>query len=598
MIKDPNEIKVGDLKKEVVKIEDLDELKKILLSEKKGKNRRTAIDVIEKRIGMIEGDGIVNSKGDLDPNEYDIAKLGSAIREIEDAKQLESILGLEKSGKNRPNAVVLIESRIKKFSSEKDEGKIILSSLSVAGVANAMRGIENADELRELLSQESDGENRTAVKKQLQNKIESLEGEMIYEPIIQIPPEEKYPYLKHPTNDKRHVRSLNGGKYEDMWVYCETQSGELIDVSREMIGKARDLMNQYNVEYKTNEKVVAVLIGEDVSRLVDECISYGADVAIYIEDKRLKRFLHTAYTKIFCDMARSKTEWKKYDEPKYVIFPATNNGRDLSAQVLAELDSGLASDCSGLYIEDTIISNPVKTGRPGVKKKFERVLHMKRPDFSGFEYSTILCLDSPHREFHPQGASVIPGSFPIPIADDCRKGLLISHEMKIEKGWFNVSVIGNEEVETGIDLSEYEVIVCMGRGIGKNPTAGIELGLELVGMFENAALGITRGIVTSSYKFESRVEQYAKEERQIGETGQWIKPKLYIGAGVSGAIQHKIGMTESEIVIAINENENADIRDFADYFINGDLFEVIPKMIESLSSMNGNLEEFVKREIK
>jgi electron transfer flavoprotein alpha subunit len=104
--------------------------------------------------------------------------------------------------------------------------------------------------------------------------------------------------------------------------------------------------------------------------------------------------------------------------------------------------------------------------------------------------------------------------------------------------------------------------------------------------------------VTSSYKFESRVEQYTKEERQIGETGQWIKPKLYIGAGVSGAIQHKVGMTESEIVIAINENENADIRDFADYFINGDLFEVIPKMIESLSSMNGNLEEFVKGEIK
>jgi electron transfer flavoprotein alpha subunit len=223
---------------------------------------------------------------------------------------------------------------------------------------------------------------------------------------------------------------------------------------------------------------------------------------------------------------------------------------------------------------------------------------MKRPDFSGFEYSTILCLDNPHREFHPQGASVIPGSFKIPMTDDGRNGLFISHEMKIEKSWFNVSVIGNEEVETGIDLSEYEVIVCMGRGIGKNPTAGIELGLKLVDMFENAALGITRGIVTSSYKFESRVEQYTKEERQIGETGQWIKPKLYIGAGVSGAIQHKVGMTESEIVIAINENENADIRDFADYFINGDLFEVIPKMIESLSSMNGNLEEFVKGEIK
>ncbi len=593
MAVDPEKFTVGKLVEEISGVEDVEKLKEILVAEEKGKNRKGAIKAIRGRIELI-GREKGAELGGFDPNAHSIPEIGAAIKEIENVATLKTILDLEKTGENRANAVILIGSRIKKFSETSKEEKLDPRELSIAGMANAIRRIEDADELRALLAQEGLGENRVSVKKQIQNKIESIEGITIDEPVEYVPPEEKYPYLSHPTSDKKHVRSLKEGKYEDMWVYCETQQGELIDVSKEMLGKARELMDQYNGDYKTKEKVVAVLIGEDIARLAEECIAHGADIVIYAEDKRLNRFLHTPYTKIFCDMSRSRPAWKKYDEPRYVIFPATNNGRDLSAQVQAELDSGLASDCSGLYIEDIVISNPVKTGRPGTKKKFERVLHMKRPDFSGFEYSTILCLDNPHREFHPQGASVIPGSFPIKEPDSSREGKIVLHEMVIDEKWLDISILGSENVETGIDLSEYEVVVCMGRGIGKNPTGGIDLGLELVSMFDNAALGITRGIVTSSYTFEGRVEQYAKEERQIGETGQVIKPKLYIGAGVSGAIQHKIGMGESEIVIAINEDENASIRDFADYFINGDLFEVIPKMIEALSVGKGSLEKYIK----
>jgi len=124
----------------------------------------------------------------------------------------------------------------------------------------------------------------------------------------------------------------------------------------------------------------------------------------------------------------------------------------------------------------------------------------------------------------------------------------------------------------------------MGRGIGRDPTEGMELGLELTEQFEDAALGITRGIVTSSYEFEGHVEQYTAEERQIGETGQIVEPDLYIAAGVSGAVQHKVGMDESDTIVAINTDEDADIKDFSDYFIHGDLFDVIPTLIDAVET--------------
>jgi electron transfer flavoprotein alpha subunit len=275
-------------------------------------------------------------------------------------------------------------------------------------------------------------------------------------------------------------------------------------------------------------------------------------------------------------------EWRDYHEPRYTVFPATNNGRDLSALVQGELDSGLASDCSGLYIEDADISNPAKTGTPGETKTFEKILHMKRPDFSGFEYSTILCIDKPHRDFHPQGASVIPGSFEIPEADTEREGEVVEHDMELPAEWFQVEVADYDRLDEGVDLTGNEVIVAMGRGIGENPTEGIELGLELVDQFEEADLGLSRGVITASYQFDGHVEQYITEERQIGESGQVVEPDLYVAAGISGAVQHKVGMDESDTIIAINTDPEADIRDFSDYYVQGDLFEVLPRLTEAL----------------
>ncbi|MFU1782300.1 electron transfer flavoprotein subunit alpha/FixB family protein [Haloarcula japonica] len=540
---------------------------------------------------------------DIDPTDHEIAELGPKIKDVDDAEELRAMLALEEDGENRVPVKTLIEDRIEKVESE-DDGEIDpqtvdLSELTVADVANMVREVDDADVLRDLLEREKAGEDRKTAKSQIESRIESVEGTEEAEgeeseAVEYVPPEEKYPDLDHPTNDKQWVEGTVGAEYRDMWVYCETQAGELVDVSKEMLGKARTLMDTYNEEYDESERVVAVLIGADAGDHVEDVVAYGADLVVYHEDPRLERFRHQPYTEIFCNMARAggefaaegreKVDWKEYHEPRYTVFPATNNGRDLSALVQGELDSGLASDCSGLYIENAMISNPAKVGTAGDKKEFERVLHMKRPDFSGFEYSTILCIDKPHRDFHPQGASVIPGSFEMPDPDYEREGQVVDYEMALDDDWFKVEVEEYDRLSGGVDLTGHDVIVAVGRGIGDDPTRGIEQALDLVDAFEDADLGLSRGVITSSYSFDGHVEQYVTEERQIGESGQEVEPDVYIAAGISGAIQHKVGCDESDTIIAVNTDPDADIRDFSDYLIEGDLFEVLPQLTEAVEA--------------
>ncbi|OLZ40292.1 electron transfer flavoprotein subunit alpha [Natrinema saccharevitans] len=492
----------------------------------------------------------------IDPGDHTVDELTDELETIDDADELRAVLEAERAGQDRATAREAVRGRIEAVGAESD-------------------GVEADTETEGESDAESDDGETSA--DEHETEVEEDDG------------------LSHPTRDKRHVRALADGDYADMWVFCETQGGELLEVSKEMLGKARELMDDFADEYGDEERVVAFLMGDDCEGLAEECVAYGADVAVYHDDRRLERFLHKPYTEIAAHMARGEgtvesTDWRDYDKPRYVLFPATNNGRDLSAKVQAELDSGLASDCSDLFIEENEVSNPVKTGEPGVKKTFEKVLHMKRPDFSGFEYSTILCLDNPGREFHPQGASVIPGSFDPIERDPDRDGLVVEHELELPDDWFRVDVTEYDRLEAGIDLTGHDVMVCLGRGIADDPTRGMELGLDLVDAFEDAALGITRGIVTSSYEFEGHVEEYATEERQIGETGQVVAPDVYIAAGVSGAVQHKVGMDESDTVVAVNTDADARIRDFSDYFVEGDLFEVLPRLTEAVEAGETTLE--------
>ena len=546
---------------------------------------------------------------EIDPTEHEIAELGPKVKDVDDPDEIEAMLELEAEGEDRAPVETLLEDRLEKLTAEDedvDPSEVDLSELTVADVANLVRDVDDADVLREMLEREEAEQDRKTAKSQIESRIESVEGsdEGDGEGPEYVPPEEKYPDLDHPTSEKRWVEGTVDGTYRDMWVYCETQQGELIDVSREMLGKARRMIDDYNGGEATGgaedeaptqnyggdedgnpEDVVAVLIGEDVSELVDEAVAYGADRVVYHEDERLERFRHRPYTEIFCHMCRdAEFDFRDYHEPRYTLFPATHNGRDLSALVQGELDSGLASDCSGLYIEDAMISNPAKTGQPGESEEFERILHMKRPDFSGFEYSTILCIDKPHRDFHPQGGSVIPGSFEMPDPDHEREGEVAEHEMELSDDWFHVDVTEYDQLDEGVDLTGHEVVVAMGRGIGDDPTTGIELGLDLADAFEDAAFGLSRGVITSSYSFDGHVEQYVGEDRQVGESGQEVEPDVYVAAGISGAIQHEVGMDDSDTIVAINTDPDADIREFSDYFVEGDLFEVLPRLTEALEA--------------
>jgi electron transfer flavoprotein alpha subunit len=537
---------------------------------------------------------------EIDPTEHDIADLGPRIKDVDDAEELREMLALEEEGEDRAAVKTLIEDRIEKVESadegEVDPADVDLTEMTVADVANMVRDVDDVAVLRDLLEREEDGQDRKTAKSQIQDRIDALEDDDGEETEVEfVPPEEKHPDLHHPTADKQYVEGTVGGEYRDMWVYCETQRGELVDVSREMLGKARELMDSYNDQYADGEDetehVVAVLVGDDVERLAEECVGCGADRVVFHEDDRLDRFRHKPYTEIFCHMCRDwDADWRDYHEPRYTVFPATNNGRDLSALVQGELDSGLASDCSGLYIESAEISNPAKTGTPGESRTFERILHMKRPDFSGFEYSTILCIDKPHRDFHPQGASVIPGSFEVPDPDPEREGEVVEHDLDLPDDWFHVDITEFDQLDAGVDLTGNEVVVALGRGIGDDPTTGIELGLDLVDAFDEADLGLSRGVITASYQFGGHVEQYVTEARQVGESGQVVEPDVYIAAGISGAVQHKVGMDESDTIIAINTDPDADVREFSDYFVEGDLFEVLPELTEALETGELDME--------
>jgi electron transfer flavoprotein alpha subunit len=373
---------------------------------------------------------------------------------------------------------------------------------------------------------------------------------------------------------------VTGGVYRDMWVYAESHEGKFVPCALEMLGEARRLMDKYNRDYNEQERVVAVVIGKNAEGLAKEAIERGADLAVYADAPELEHFRLGPYTQTYVQMARAKAEWKTYDKPRYALFPATNNGRDLSATTMAELDSGVASDCNKLYIEDVVINHPFKTG--GAKEKpFPRILHMKRPDFSGFEWSTILCIDAPNRDFHPQTCSVIPGSFQPVDRKPNPKGKIARFTATLTPQDLRVKVRSRRPAAKGIDLTKKDAVVALGRGIGENPTRGFELGLELSRVLD-ADLGLSRGVITASYSVSPAISQYLAEERQIGETGQTVKPKVYVALGISGAIQHKKGMDKSQFIVTVNTDENVPIREFSDVFVKGDLFQVVPRLVQIL----------------
>ncbi|MGD1838277.1 MAG: electron transfer flavoprotein subunit alpha/FixB family protein [Nitrososphaeraceae archaeon] len=392
----------------------------------------------------------------------------------------------------------------------------------------------------------------------------------------------------------------NYNNFVNLYVVIETIENKIVPISLEMLGEARRLMDDFNLKYNSNEKVIAIVLGHNIKALSKELIFYGADAVIFADNPNLKYPINQIYTKLISKIVTDKQCVHKispdlsnnFKKPRYLFFAADNTGRHLSATVLAELDSGLASDINKLVISDLDIRHQHKTN--GQVIKYEKTLEMYRPDFSGFLWTTILCLDNKNpsikKEYHPQSCSIIPGAFKPIEKDEKREGIVIEYIPEIDKEDLKIKILKRETIKNEIDYEQHKIVISFGRGIKNNPDQNIKLVEELASVL-NAGIGISLPISKKIYQVNEILQsKFIIPERVIGTSGQKISPAIYIAVGISGAIQHLDGMKESDLIIAINPDENSPICEQCDIFIKGHMEDILPKLIEIIKNHSKMLE--------
>jgi electron transfer flavoprotein alpha subunit len=387
-------------------------------------------------------------------------------------------------------------------------------------------------------------------------------------------------------------------KYQHLYVVIEHEDGVPVPVSLEMLGEARRLMDGFNRKYSSDEKVVAVVLGHNVRKLCEELIFYGADAVIYADSPQLRYRRNLIDTKVISQIARSREVAAKFSDtlefvkPRYMFFGADSIGRHLSSTVLAELESGLASDINKLVIEDLEIKHEHKT--KGQAITYEKTLEMYRPDFSGFLWTTILCLDnrnpSNEREYHPQGCSIIPGVF-VPIEPDkSRRGLIVDYVPEFDERDLQVRILDRKIVKSAVDFDSHKAVVSFGKGVKDSPEQNIKLLAQLAKEIE-AEVGISLPISKKPFPVSEGINStYMIPDRVIGTSGRKVAPLVYIAVGISGAMQHLAGMKESGFIVAINPDENSPIKDECDVFIRGRMEDVIPLLLEELRKQRPTIE--------
>ncbi len=329
---------------------------------------------------------------------------------------------------------------------------------------------------------------------------------------------------------------VDKGKTKDVWVCAEQRDGQLAQVVYELLGKARKLADALQ------QKLIAVLLGYRITSLAQELVKYGADKVYIIDHPLLKDFNESIYSSTLISLIRKS-------QPEVLLAGATARGRSLMPQISAALETGLTADCTGLAIDE-------KTG----------LLSQTRPAFGGNIMATITC-----PEKRPQMATVRPNVLPKPLANSGRQGEIVDVHFDEENTKSHVQVIKFiKEIGDTIDLAEADVIVSGGRGLKE--AKNFKLIKELAKLL-GGAVGATRAVVDAGW---------VTANFQIGQTGKTVNPKLYIACGISGAIQHIVGMQSSKVIVAINNDPNAPIFNIATYGIVRDLFEVIPAMIKEI----------------
>ncbi|TBR22273.1 MAG: electron transfer flavoprotein subunit alpha/FixB family protein [Candidatus Nitrosotenuis sp.] len=373
----------------------------------------------------------------------------------------------------------------------------------------------------------------------------------------------------------------------------EQIDGKILPVSFEMLGEARRLFDDFNTKYSSNEKVVAIILGHNIKDLSKELIAYGADAVISVDHPEVKDIRNIIYTKIISQISTDKEIASKiepsyasqFKKPRYMFFAADSIGRHLSSTVLVELDSGLASDINKLVIRNLEVTHQIKTA--GKPVDFKKTLEMYRPDFSGFLWTTILCLDNRNnpaieRDYSPQACSIIAGAFKPISRDPKRSGVIVDYEPKIDEKDLRVKILSRKVIESEVDFESRKAVVGFGRGIKDAPEKNIKLVEEFAKQL-NAEIGISLPISKNVFPASPAVSStYMIPARVIGTSGRKISPMLYVAFGISGAMQHITGMEDSEFVVAVNPDENSPIKDQCDIFIKGRMEDVIPLLLEEL----------------
>ena len=360
--------------------------------------------------------------------------------------------------------------------------------------------------------------------------------------------------------------------FKDVWVFCEQRQGALMPTDFELISEGRRLANELGVN------LCGLLLGDNVEGLAKELGGYGADKVIVCEHPLLKDYTTDAYTKVICDVIEEM-------KPEAFLIGATNIGRDLAPRCAARLHTGLCADCTHLDVDMGIYKGFLKEASTlpeakidgmntamvlGQKHDVSRDLKMTRPAFGGHLMATIIC-----PRFRPTMATVRPGvmkkaPFDQAKADACE---IVKPAFELSEADVKTEVV--EIVKAAkklVDLVGADFIVSCGRGISKDVEKGIALAEELAAEL-GGVVGGSRAVIDSGWM---------TADHQVGQTGKTVHPKVYVALGISGAIQHKAGMQDSECIIAVNKNETAPIFEIADYGICGDLFKVTPMLIEAI----------------
>lgn len=321
-----------------------------------------------------------------------------------------------------------------------------------------------------------------------------------------------------------------------VWVFIEQNDGKIEGVSLELLGAGRKLADKLDVPLS------GVLLGYEIMSLSQEVIAYGADQVYVIDHEVMKDYRTESYMKAVINLA------EKY-KPEIFLYGATSNGKDLASAVATDLSTGLTADTTMLDVE--------------VDK---RLLEASRPAFGGNIMATILC-----KKHRPQMATVRPKVMKALEPDHDRQGEVIEEAITLSEDDMRTKVIKIvKDVTKKVNLADAHVVVAGGKGMGD--AQNFQLIHELADAI-GATVGGTRDVVEAGW---------LPHEQQVGQTGETITPKIYFAIGISGAIQHVVGMKNSEFIIAINKDPDAPIFDVATYGIVGDALEIVPKLIKEL----------------